>query len=661
MKKLLASLILVSFLFSSLSIRGVNANFTIVSVTVDTSKSTLYPGGELYYIASFTNDIGGDQARITSLNFTQDSFGVIYLFPNPPIVVNPGQTLNEEVHFTIASSIAPGTYQATIKAAIEFLVNGVWTPANPPIINQPLSVTVTSAPAQGSLSFDSVTIDSTSSTLYPGGTLYYVATFTNSGSLQARITSLVLATETYSCSLSSPYVPIAVDIGKTLPVTVTCPIPSSSSVKTYNATVTATIEFFNNGQWLPASPPTIASQLLLTLTAQNGLIGQYWGGSSLQSNPPNHTEIDPNISYATLYGYNWHPFNYGSFSVRWNGIITTPLSGTYSFELNSDDASWLYIDDALIINNGGPHPPGTMEGSLSLTKGQHSIGVVFVECCGGQSGIDLSWMPPGATSFTLVPSAAFTIATGASLSIQISFAPRGPRIGQLVTFNAVVSGGSPPYGVAWNFGDGSPISYGFSTTHVFSNPGTFEVRAGVADSSTPTNTAVTSILVAVSGGQDFTVRAIPSSLNISQGSCASSVVTLASVNGFYGTVYLSSFTRDPDIRSLDLNPMSVSLTSDGLVSATLTACSFNSATSASYTITVTGTSGLISHSAVIDVTVTGSTPPPSSSSSLQQLLLQQQESSFGQSVFLTSLNEGLIGPVASLNQWSIIEPLGPGQ
>ena len=172
--------------------------------------------------------------------------------------------------------------------------------------------------------------------------------------------------------------------------------------------------------WLPlhipapqitASPVTQASS---NASSSDGLLGQYWSNNGFPNTPPDHTQIDANISFATTYGYNWHPFGYGSFSVKWNGTIIAPANGTYAFQLNSDDGSWLFIDGTLIINDGGGHPPQIVGGSVVLTHGPHAIGVQFFECCGGQSGVDLYWMPPGSTSFTLVPSLAFCVSCARS-------------------------------------------------------------------------------------------------------------------------------------------------------------------------------------------------------------------------------------------------------
>jgi hypothetical protein len=52
-----------------------------------------------------------------------------------------------------------------------------------------------------------------------------------------------------------------------------------------------------------------------------------------------------------------------------------------------------------------------------------------------------------------------------------------------VPFHSVVSGGTPPYNYTWNFGDGSPLSYGSSTNHTYQNSfdGPFNATLTVRD------------------------------------------------------------------------------------------------------------------------------------------------------------------------------------
>ncbi|MCI4334953.1 MAG: PKD domain-containing protein [Thermoplasmata archaeon] len=46
---------------------------------------------------------------------------------------------------------------------------------------------------------------------------------------------------------------------------------------------------------------------------------------------------------------------------------------------------------------------------------------------------------------------------------------------------ALLTGGFPPYGSTWNFGDGSPPATGLSPVHAYSAPGTFDVQLVVKD------------------------------------------------------------------------------------------------------------------------------------------------------------------------------------
>jgi len=99
--------------------------------------------------------------------------------------------------------------------------------------------------------------------------------------------------------------------------------------------------------------------------------------------------------------------------VKWTGFIVIPSNGTYGFELNSDDGSWLYIDTQLIINRGGTQSPGSPStGIATLTVGLHRIEIDYYETCstspGNSAGIDFYWQPPSAAGFTIVPSTVLT-------------------------------------------------------------------------------------------------------------------------------------------------------------------------------------------------------------------------------------------------------------
>lgn len=70
------------------------------------------------------------------------------------------------------------------------------------------------------------------------------------------------------------------------------------------------------------------------------------------------------------------------FSVIWDGYWYVPVAGTHDFLLKSDDGSYLYVDDSLIVDNGGPHSPQIRYGSVPLTVGYHHIVVKMFEMTG---------------------------------------------------------------------------------------------------------------------------------------------------------------------------------------------------------------------------------------------------------------------------------------
>jgi hypothetical protein len=99
-----------------------------------------------------------------------------------------------------------------------------------------------------------------------------------------------------------------------------------------------------------------------------------------------------NIQFATDTGYNWHPFGLGSFGAVITGCIDMgnfPGSSSFQFSLNSDDGSKLYIDNLLVVDNGGPHSPTVASGVANLSGGIHEVRVEFFEDFGGESGVDL--------------------------------------------------------------------------------------------------------------------------------------------------------------------------------------------------------------------------------------------------------------------------------
>lgn len=95
------------------------------------------------------------------------------------------------------------------------------------------------------------------------------------------------------------------------------------------------------------------------------------------------------VSFATAFGYEWHPFDLFEFGADITGCLNVAADGVYEFTLDSDDGSLLFIDGNLVVDNGGVHGPQTASGTATLTAGTHTFEVQFFECCENPSGVDL--------------------------------------------------------------------------------------------------------------------------------------------------------------------------------------------------------------------------------------------------------------------------------
>ena len=137
------------------------------------------------------------------------------------------------------------------------------------------------------------------------------------------------------------------------------------------------------------------------------------------------------------------------------------------------------------------------------------------------------------------------------------------------------------------------------TTTVFSV--TITGTASLATSNPGTQTQSVTYSVTITGTApppDFTVTANPTSVSVVGSNTATSTITVAPTNGFTGIVALGAAVSPNNLLTCTLNPTSIVL---GATQTSTLSCSGSAGT---YTVTVTGTSGALSHSAIVTVTVT---------------------------------------------------------
>jgi alpha-L-fucosidase len=82
------------------------------------------------------------------------------------------------------------------------------------------------------------------------------------------------------------------------------------------------------------------------------------------------------------------------FAFAWEGVVTVPQDGIFTFKLASDDGSRLFIDDKVVVDNDGLHGMETKQGIAPLAAGYHRVRVEYFNATGGM-GLRLEWQGPG--------------------------------------------------------------------------------------------------------------------------------------------------------------------------------------------------------------------------------------------------------------------------
>jgi len=67
------------------------------------------------------------------------------------------------------------------------------------------------------------------------------------------------------------------------------------------------------------------------------------------------------------------------FALSYTGQFEVTTAGEYSFRLNSDDGSKLYIGNELIIDNDGIHSPMSISGKANLNADTYDIKVEYFQ------------------------------------------------------------------------------------------------------------------------------------------------------------------------------------------------------------------------------------------------------------------------------------------
>ena len=120
---------------------------------------------------------------------------------------------------------------------------------------------------------------------------------------------------------------------------------------------------------------------------QPGLTGRYYQmTNSLEDFPtipagkkPDVERVDKQINFASTLEAFPRTKLVDNFYVVWTGKIRIPADGAYTFFLESDDGSRLFIDGAQVVDNNGLHEMQESPGKVELKAGDHVIKVEFFD------------------------------------------------------------------------------------------------------------------------------------------------------------------------------------------------------------------------------------------------------------------------------------------
>ncbi len=146
------------------------------------------------------------------------------------------------------------------------------------------------------------------------------------------------------------------------------------------------------------------------------------------------------------------------------------------------------------------------------------------------------------------------------------------------------------------------------------------------------------LVIASAEGSDFAVNANPLTLCVNPGIDAQSVISISSMGGFSGTVNLGDSVNPPYNNGPTLSniPSSVTLAKGQTVSFALTIFTTTSTPLYTYTVTVSGLSGIILHQTNVELVV-------SSGCSVGAVIVPTTLGSIGSNIGLGITIAGLIG------------------
>jgi Domain of unknown function (DUF1929)/PKD domain len=329
--------------------------------------------------------------------------------------------------------------------------------------------------------------------------------------------------------------------------------------------------------------------------------GTVWlaGGNPARGTYEQHMEI-----YSPAYLFN--PDSTLATRPAITGVPTSSIGYGTAFQVQTPDAA--SISSVVLIRPGAPTHAFDMEQRLVATNFTSGSGVLNVT-----APANGNIAPPGYYMLFILNSSGVP---SVAQFVQLTPAPADqPPTGTItspasdVTITAGQSAffagsGSDPDGTvtaySWSFPGGNPSTSSLATPGnvIYNAPGSFAATLTVTDNAGLTDPHPPSRMITVTPAPDFNISAAPSSQIVVQTTSTTFSVTISSANGFSGTVSLNVSGLPSNATAFFSDPF---VTGSG--SSTLTVTPAISTPPGTYTLTITGTSGGLSHSVNVTLTV----------------------------------------------------------
>ena len=128
--------------------------------------------------------------------------------------------------------------------------------------------------------------------------------------------------------------------------------------------------------------------------------------------------VDSDADLQSNFASSWFPVDTGlagdpyHFAVHWEGTFYVAEDKNYTYSMGSDDDSWLFIDNQLILDLGGVHGVTYGNYTIALNQGYHDIDIFFAERHTVQSGFQLNFFSDLETNAVPEPATMLLLGSG---------------------------------------------------------------------------------------------------------------------------------------------------------------------------------------------------------------------------------------------------------